>query len=243
MKTVTLFQNISIDCITKDEILLWAKKIFDNSSSKNNYILCINPEKIKHFKNGNIPIDLIDKSAIRIPDGIGIVWAIHKIFSISIERLTGVDLFLDFLNFADKNKKSIFIYAGKNEVIKEAVRVIERKYKSLNIVGYKNGFINNNESEKLVNEINDLKPDFLFLGLGSPKQEKWVYKNMNRLNVPIIQTIGGSLDTVVNPSMRAPDWIQKRGLEWFFRLIKQPFRFRRQLTLLNFIFKIIFYKK
>ena len=110
-------------------------------------------------------------------------------------------------------------------------------------ISRKNGFISNNESEKLVNEINDLKPDFLFLGLGSPKQEKWVYKNMNRLNVPIIQTIGGSLDTVVNPSMRAPDWVQKRGLEWLFRLIKQPFRFRRQLTLLNFIVKIIFYRK
>ena len=85
--------------------------------------------KINGLKNGDIPIDLIDKSAIRIPDGIGIVWAIHKIFSISIERLTGVDLFLDFLDFADKNKKSIFIYAGKDEVIKKAVRFIERKYK------------------------------------------------------------------------------------------------------------------
>ena len=63
----------------------------------------------------------------------------------------------------------------------------------------------------------------------------YFFISLARLNEPIIQTIAGSLDTVVNPSMRAPDWIQKRGLEWLFRLIKQPFRFRRQLTLLNFI--------
>ena len=125
MKTVNLFKNIMIDCLTKEEILNWANNIF-HKDKKQNYVLSINPEKINLFSKNIIPAELISKSSLRIPDGIGIVWAIKKIKKINTPRITGVDLFDDFLNLANNSKKKIFIYHLITIVIHQMTIVIHQ---------------------------------------------------------------------------------------------------------------------
>ena len=241
MKKIKIFDNIQVDCLKKTEVIDWAENVLV-SGIRRQYILCINPEKINLFKKDILSVKLLEKAALRIADGIGIVWAIKKIKNIKTERITGVDLFNELLVLSNRLGKKIYIYGGKDVVLSKAIKIIQSKYPKIDIVGYSDGYISNNESDNLKSEINSLKPNILFLGLGSPKQEKWVDDNLESLDVGIIQTIGGSLDTLVNPSLRAPAFIQKMGLEWFYRLFMQPYRFKRQLKLVDFFMSVIFYR-
>ena len=241
MKKIKIFDNIQVDCLKKAEVIDWAENVLV-SGIRRQYILCINPEKINLFKKNVLSVKLLEKAALRIADGIGIVWAIKKIKNIKTERITGVDLFNELLVLSNSLGKKIYIYGGKDVVLSKAIKIIQSKYPRIDIVGYSDGYISSNESDNLKSEINSLKPNILFLGLGSPKQEKWVDDNLESLDVGIIQTIGGSLDTLVNPSLRAPAFIQKMGLEWFYRLFMQPYRFKRQLKLVNFFMSVIFYR-
>jgi len=90
-----------------------------------------------------------------------------------------------------------------------------------------------------VAEINRVKPDFLFVGLGAPKQEKWVAKNLDKLRVKVVMVVGGALDQIADPSLRPPKWLNRVGLGWLYRLLRQPWRWRRQLRLIRFGWMVV----
>ena len=117
---------------------------------------------------------------------------------------------------------------------------MEEKFPNINVVGTHNGFFNNDE--EIVNQINLLNPDVLLVGMGAPKQEKWIFKNKDKLNAKVFIGIGGSFDVMSGKIKRAPLFFQKLGLEWLYRLIKQPKRFFRMLSLPKFLFSVLLKK-
>jgi N-acetylglucosaminyldiphosphoundecaprenol N-acetyl-beta-D-mannosaminyltransferase len=132
-------------------------------------------------------------------------------------------------NLSAKNGYKIFIYGSKEDVNKASVQKLLKIYPKLNIVGRSNGYVKNEEMERLINKINESKAEILFLALGSPKQEKWYMRFKNQLNtVRVVQGIGGALDVIAGNVKRAPEAWQKLGLEWLYRLISEPKRIRRQ---------------
>ena len=234
---------------------------FDNDNSKtlinkildaleNNqkcFVVTPNPEIVMLAKKDKELKKIINSADIIVPDGIGIVLA-SKLNKIKIKnRVAGYDLVQDFFSVINKNNKDYKIYflGGKKEIIEMAQKNMSEKYPGLNIVGVHDGYFdnkNNKEAEKIISDINSKQTDILLVGMGAPKQEKWIYNNKNKLSAKIFIGVGGSFDVMSGKIKRAPIFFQKLGLEWLYRFLKQPKRFFRILAIPKFIFSVLIEK-
>lgn len=117
----------------------------------------------------------------------------------------------------------------------EAVHNLKQKYPGIKVEGYHHGYFDQDEEKKIIEEIIESKPDIIFVALGAPKQEKWIWDNKDKLPAKIAMGVGGSLDVLAGRVKRAPEFFRKAGLEWFYRLIKEPKRFFRMMKLPKFV--------
>ena len=213
----------------------------DIEKKKKSFIVAINPEKVLKARKNQELKDLLNKASYAIPDGVGIIYA-SKIKKGQIKsRITGIDCMDMLCGLASDKGYKVFLYGAKKEVIEKAKIKLEEKYKQIKIVGTIDGY--EKDDKKIVKQINESKAEIIFVALGSPKQENWIMEHMEKLNVSIFQGVGGSFDVISGNIKRAPLWMQKAGLEWLYRLIKEPKRIFRQLKLVKFLFLIIFSKK
>ena len=216
-------------CITTYEELRNAIKN-DIQEKKKSYIVTINPEKVIKAKKDESLKDILNNAKYQIPDGIGIIYA-SKIKKGKIKsRITGIDTMEMICDLSNKENFRIFMYGAEADVVEKAKIKLEEKYKKINICGYINGYEKNEKS--VINKINNSKPDILFVALGSPKQEKFISQNFDNINCKILLGVGGSFDVISGKKKRAPKWVQKKGLEWLYRLIKEPKRFFRQTKII-----------
>lgn len=147
------------------------------------------------------------------------------------------------LKYCNSTKKSIYLFGGKPDVAKEACENIEIEYPNIKIAGFSDGYYKDKDEElKIIDKINEVKPDILFVALGAPKQEKWIYEYRKILNTKVAMGVGGSVDVWAGKVKRAPEVFSKLGLEWLYRLIKEPSRIGRMMSLPKFLFKILLSK-
>lgn len=202
-------------------------------------ILAVNPEKIITLNQSPFLANFFRDAALLIPDGIGVVGALRLQGEI-VSRVPGADLMQAICELAGNRGYSIFLYGGKEEVSAKATEELMSRYPGIRIAGRRNGYVSPIEQDGLIDEINASGCQILFVALGSPRQEEWMSKNINKLkNVSIVQGIGGTLDTIAGSVKRAPVFWQRIHLEWFYRLLKQPSRAPRQLKLIKFIFDVL----
>ncbi|MDO6355576.1 WecB/TagA/CpsF family glycosyltransferase [Caloramator sp. CAR-1] len=204
---------------------------------KPSFIVAINPEKIMKAQGDENLKKLLNSAAIQIADGIGVVIASILNGGRIRSRVTGIDLMINICKRAAEKGYRVYILGAKPGVADEAVRVLKERFKGLNIVGVRDGYFN--DEEEVINDINDKVPDILFVAMGSPKQEYWITKNMERLQVPLLMGIGGSLDVISGNIKRAPKIMRRLGLEWLFRLIKEPWRYKRMSVLPVFLCRVL----
>jgi len=225
--------------ISKEEI---TKQIFEDFNNNiSNFIVNINPEIVlQYYKNNNIK-QIFNNQKYQIADGTGIIWASKKKKGNIKERITGIDLMEALCMESVKNESRIFLYGSKPGIADKASEELRKKYDKINIVGFCNGYEN---EENVLEKINACSPNIVFVGLGSPKQEEFIIKNKDKLkNVKILMPVGGSFDVISKTLKRAPNWIIKCNLEWLYRLLKQPKRFFRQLKLFKFVYLILIRRK
>lgn len=183
--------------------------------------------------------DVLQDADLVIPDGIGLIYA-SKIHQLGLtERVTGIDTMERILKYANNNKKSIFLFGGKPGVAEKAAEKMKETYPNIQVKGVRDGYFKKEEEDKIIDHINEVKPDLLFVALGAPKQEKWIYQNRKTLNAKVAMGVGGALDIWAGVSKRAPKLFQKLHLEWFYRLLKEPSRFGRMLSLPKFMIKVL----
>ena len=219
-------------CTNSSETIL--KNIFKDYMNKNKVVIAsLNPEIIiKNYKDKEF-IKKINSQKYQIPDGIGIVYASKKQNGKVKKRIAGIDLMQSICAKSVSYNAKIFLYGAKAGVAEKAKQELENTYNNIKIVGTCNGYI---EEEKAVEIINKTDAEILFVGLGSPKQEQFIEKYKNSLkNIVIFMPIGGSLDVISKTIKRAPNWMIKRNLEWFYRVLKQPKRIFRHLKLIEFL--------
>jgi len=191
------------------------------------------------------------------PDGAGILWAAAALHYPLPERVTGIDIIHNICRLAAKKGYSLYLLGSYPGVASEAALNLSKKYPGIKIAGTHHGYFgcedrencenvkngNNGESkeeeEKIIAEIKENRPDILLVAMGVPKQEKWINKNLKSLNIPVCMGVGGSFDVLSGRIPRAPLWMQKHGMEWIYRLIKQPNRAFRVLALFYFIWLVI----
>ena len=164
-----------------------------------------------------------------VPDGAGTVWAARHLGFDCPERVAGCDLVTNLLH---KNYKFYFFGAAEG-VAKKAAGNFS------NVVGVRNGFFSKDDEPKIIADINSANVDILLVGLGVPKQEKWIFDNLDKLNVPVCIGVGGTFDVLAGNVKRAPEWMQRAKLEWLFRAMLQPSRAGRLIALPKFVFKVL----
>lgn len=229
------YLGVDVCCVDESSIL----DEIDNIIKKRlpSFIVAINPEKIMKAQKDSNLLKLLNSATIQIPDGIGVIIASKLKGGKIRKRVTGIDLMQSICKRSAKDGYKIFLLGAKPGVAEQAGKILENKYKGLKIVGIRDGYFKDNES--VIKDINNAAPDILFVAMGSPKQEYWIKNNIDKLSVPLCMGIGGSLDVICGNIKRAPKWMCSLGLEWLYRLIKEPWRFKRMLVLPVFLIKIL----
>ena len=228
---IELFE-IPVDNLSKEETLSYINAIFNDNTP--HYAVAINPEKImKAYKDEEL-LNIIKKSDLNFVDGVGVIFAARHFKRVKIkERITGIDLFTEILKLAEKGGYSVFFLGSKEESIQRAIQNIEMNFPNLKIAGYSNGYFQNEDA--VVEKIKNSKADILFVGMGSPKQEKFIYRNINKFGVKFAMGVGGTFNVYAGEFKRAPEFIQKTGLEWLYRFILDPKRLPRIMSLPGFL--------
>ena len=182
---------------------------------------------------------ILQKADLMVPDGIGVVWASKRLGEPVPEKVSGVDLASELMARFSRTGRGIYLFGGKPGVAEAAASRLRETFPGLRIVGHHHGYFKPEEEAGLVEEINRAAPDLLFVCLGSPKQEKWIWRNQDRLDVPAAIGLGGSLDIWAGIVQLSPEFIRRAGLEWLHRLIREPRRFKRQLALPRFALAVL----
>ena len=194
-------------------------------------LVAVNAEKILHATDESRSI--INRN-VGYPDGAGAVWALEKKGCKNVAKIPGCELWLDIVSKYHVSK-TFYIVGGKEEIVQQVVNQLKREFPDIKIVNFRNGYIKtDDEQNNLINDIQNLKPDVVFVAMGSPKQEL-LMEEMQRVHPAVYQGLGGSFDVYTGNVKRAPKWWIKNNLEWAYRLIKQPSRIKRQIHLVKFL--------
>ncbi len=230
--------GVKVNNVTMNEAVDRAFKYL--SDDKANVVYTPNSEIILAASNDSEFTEIINSADLIIPDGIGVVYGSKILGQALPERVAGFDLVCLLFEKMAKAGKSVFLLGAKPGVADVAAEKLKEKYKGLVIAGTNDGYFKDEDDEKIIAKINDAAPDFLMVCLGFPKQEKWIYKYKDVLNAKLMIGAGGCIDVFAGNVMRAPEFYCKHGLEWFYRLMKQPSRFVRMLALPKFGLKVLF---
>ena len=207
----------------------------------NHIVVTPNSEIVYMAKDDTKLTEILNNADLVVPDGVGIIKAAHILQTPMKEKVAGIELGEGLIAKISKTDKSIFLLGAKPSVAQAAAESLMKKYPGLKVAGVHDGYFK--EDEKIIQEINDSGADVLFVCLGAPKQEFWMAKNAPSIRTHLMLGLGGSLDVFAGQVKRAPDIFINLGLEWFYRLIKQPSRLGRMMALPKFIISVKRYAK
>ena len=228
----------------KDRIELNGMKVFPFSSPKEllayvdqhkGILVAVNAEKVTKATDET---RTVVNENIGYADGAGVVVAMHKLGKPEAVRIAGADLWLEIVKESYRTK-TFYLIGGKQEVIDDTIAKLRKEFEGINILGYRNGYIKtDDERQTLINDIAEKKPDVVYVAMGSPKQE-FLMADMMKVHKAIYQGLGGSFDVYTGRVKRAPLWWQKHNLEFLYRFLKQPQRYRREYYRLKFLFWLL----
>jgi N-acetylglucosaminyldiphosphoundecaprenol N-acetyl-beta-D-mannosaminyltransferase len=212
--------------------------------------------------------EILNGADLCLADGVGILWAAHYLslpggplralaqLPLSLaavvlnpaalrrplrENMAGVDLTWEMLARLDEAGSRLFLLGGSEEEMRRTRERIEARFQRLRVAGAHHGHFDaaGEENERLLHEINEARPDALLVAMGFPRQEEWIAANLPRLEVSVAVAEGGSFSFISGAVPRAPRSLRRLGLEWLFRLARQPWRLRRQLAIPRFVWLVV----
>ena len=208
------------------------KQLLEYVDSHKGILVAVNAEKVTKATDET---RAIVNNNIGYADGAGVVVAMHELGHPEAVRIAGCDLWLEIIRESYRGM-SFYLIGGKQEVIDETIAKLKREFEGINIVGYRNGYIKTNEERNaLIQDVAAKKPDVVYVAMGSPKQEM-LMADMMKQHQAIYQGLGGSFDVYTGRVKRAPLWWQKHNLEFLYRFLKQPQRYRREYYRLKFLY-------
>ncbi len=213
-------------------------QLLDFIEEKKGILVAINAEKILHATASSK--DIINRN-IGYCDGAGAMLALKKKGGVNAIKLPGCELWLKIINKFHRSK-SFYLLGAKPAIIEETVFKLKKEFEGINILGYHDGYLTTSSiRDHVINEILTLKPDVVFVAMGSPKQEL-LMEELMRQHEAIYQGLGGSFDVYTGHVKRAPQWWISHNLEFAYRLLHEPKRIKRQIYLLKFVWLLLFNK-
>lgn len=233
VERVSMF-GANIDPLTMQETLLCVENIICHR--KPNQHVVVNVAKLVMMQKDKAVRNIVNSCALINADGQGVVWGARLVGVKVPERVAGIDLFVNLVEVAADKGYKLFFFGAREEVLNKVISTFKAKYSELQIVGKRNGYFNENDESKIVESIRNSKADILFVAMSSPKKEIFLNKYLQDMGVPFVMGVGGSFDVVSGVTKRAPLWMQKSGLEWFFRFLCEPQRMWKRYLVTNTIF-------
>ncbi|CAM3953292.1 WecB/TagA/CpsF family glycosyltransferase [Mesobacillus thioparans] len=225
------FTNITFDDMA-DKL---AVKILNKEKT---FVVTANPEIVMFAKRNREYEKIIKCADDIVPDGFGVLLASSIQKTPIKERVTGYDLTIRLLEMCAQNSWSVYLLGGKEEINAAAADNIKKNFKGLKLVGRHHGYFSGNE-EGIVKEIQNKEPDLVLVALGFPRQEQWISSHLSSFQKGVFMGVGGSIDVLSGTVKRAPGIWRKLNLEWLYRLLKQPSRWRRMLVLPIFVLEVL----
>ncbi len=227
--------GVKIDNVTMNEaveqVLEWMEE------EKTRMVVTPNPEIVYHAYHVPEFREVLNSADLTLPDGIGVVYGAKIIKTPLKERVPGFELCCHVLEALGNQGKSVFLLGGKPGVAEMASENIMKRYPGIRVAGCCDGYFK--DEDAVIEQINQSDADFLMVCTGFPRQENWIAKNRHRLKVKVAIGAGGSVDVLAGTVKRAPAFFCKTGLEWFYRLMKQPSRIGRMMNLPKFMLTVI----
>ncbi len=239
--TITIL-GVSIDNVNLVESGLKTKDLIENSNKSCKIIVAPNTEFIMRAQEDREFFDILKQAELATPDSVGVMIGGKLQKKPFKERIPGQAYFREIFRLAEKEGWTIYLLGGKDDVPYKAKNKLQNDFPNAKIVGVHEGFFEKDSEDDVIKEINSLKPNILFVAMGAPRQEKWIFRNRDRLQVDVATGQGGTFDYEAGKIRRAPKWIQKIGMEWLWRLILQPSRIIRMLVLPKYLLKILLKK-
>jgi len=232
MNQTFCFAGVKIDNLSLQESVVYIEKLL--KGQKSHYIIAPNAAHIVLFQKDEDFRKAYAEASLVLPDGVPLIWASSFIRPRLKERITGPDLLFSLCQVSIREKYTIFLLGAEHTVIEKAKNALLIKFPGLHIAGIHNGYFN--DDKEIIEKVNALQPDILFIGMGFSKQEKWISRNINQLNVKVAVTIGGVFDVIAGKFKPAPRMIQNYGLEWLWRLLQEPRRLWKRYLIGNTLF-------
>lgn len=231
--------GVSISKWGMDETVSYLQQHIESGEKRRPHqVVTINPIMMMAGLENEQFMSVLRSAELVIPDGIGVVIASRFVRDPIPQRVAGIDLMQKLLRLGSRRRYRVYFLGSTEDVVEEVVRQVNRRYPGVQIAGYHHGFFGEEEDKQRVQEIRESNPDILFVARGLDTQEPWIGRYKKQLDVPVMMGVGGSFDVMAGKVKRAPVLFQKTGMEWFYRLMKEPSRYKRMLALPKFMWKV-----
>lgn len=227
--------GVRFDNVTMAEALDKAVEMLQSEGA--DYVVTPNSEIVYEAMADKALEDLLNGASLVLPDGAGVVLGAKILGSPLKEKVAGVEFADGVLGLLAQTGGSAYLLGSKPGVAELAAEKMLQKHPGLTIAGIADGYFK--DDAPVVAKINEAKADVLFVCLGAPKQERFMVNHRQELNVKLMAGLGGSLDSFAGTVKRAPRWMIRLSLEWFYRLLKEPWRFKRMLRLPKFLWAVV----
>lgn len=231
--------GIGVSNVNLNEAVFEFKRLYNGGTSSQ--IVTPNAEIMQNCLENEKLKNVINSAALVIPDGVGVVLASKILKTGRLEKVAGIDLAYAILPHIEADEKKLFLLGSKQQIVELAADKIRQMCPKINICGIENGYFK--DDEKVIGEINESGADVVFVCLGAPRQQElWIHNNKGKCCAKVMIGLGGTFDVMAGAVKRAPKIFIKLGLEWLYRLLKEPKRFFRMLKLPKFIISVYKFK-
>lgn len=202
-------------------------------------VVTANPEILFAARTDPELAAILEGADLVVADGVGVVWAARRLGRPVPGRVPGIDLMHRLLARSAARGRRVFFLGARPGVAERAAAAAREGCPGLEVAGVHHGYFGPEEEAAVAAAVRAARPDLLFTGMGAPRDQKWVWRHREALGPVVAVGVGGSFDVLAGAARRAPRWMQHLGLEWLYRLARQPSRWRRMLALPRFAWAVL----
>jgi len=202
-------------------------------SNVKTHVIFVNAAKVVQYRDNQVLRHVMDRAQVLLADGMPVVWLSHLKGTPLCERVAGVDLMVRMIEASAHKGYRVYFLGGRPAVVSKVANYFKERYPTLQVAGYRDGYFSPSEEPIINLEINRSRADIVLIGMSTPQKELWADRNIDKLHATVCQGVGGGFDVIAGVAKRAPNWMQRVGLEWFFRLIQEPGRMWKRYLFSN----------
>jgi N-acetylglucosaminyldiphosphoundecaprenol N-acetyl-beta-D-mannosaminyltransferase len=229
--------GVRVDALTYDGLLAAIAAFITEGAP--HQIATLNPEFVMEARRNAAFREVLERSDLCMADGVGLLWAARRQGQPLPERVTGSDGVPLIAERAAQTGWRLYLLGAAPGVAERTARILAERYPGLRIAGTHAGSPSDGDAGQIIDLVRGTAPDILFVAFGAPQQDLWIARHGEALGVPVMMGVGGAFDHIAGVRRRAPQWLRRLNLEWLFRLITQPWRWRRQLALPEFVWAVL----